>query len=66
MNKPNSGHALDVWIAREYLRTYPRHVADLVANSNAAQGDLFDRCIRASVIKLVQSARLIYPKRMAA
>ena len=61
-----SGHALDMRIARDYLRTYPAHVAGLIANADTEHADLYDTCIRNSVSRLVQSARLIYPKRMAA
>jgi len=63
---PTCGHALDVYIARDYLRVYPRHVAGLIAHSTVEQAELYDRTIIASVRKLVQSARIIYPKRLSA
>lgn len=60
---PRSGHALDVFIARDYLAKYPTHIAKLIANSSVKEEESFDRCIRSSARKLVQSVRVIYPKR---
>ncbi len=59
------GRALEVRMAKQNLATYPAHIAGLIAHSTVEQADIYDRTIRASVRKLVQSARIIYPKRSA-